>query len=221
MAWACRALDNAPNSAPQCSERVVKACCDYSSYNRQLLLWVMVMESRKTSMVAAIHHSVCSPGADQGKWLYLIHLTELLSTEEEKPIYNPSFFLKYPWQTNSKGVIASQLDWDFRGPAETVDLPVAKVMVLEKWTRLHWSIRHYVGSLLSILCPPSPIPFLFWLLHWQRRTPFSCICAESSTMRLPNSPLTNTTESNKWRINSSKTNPDPSYSNVFQWKFDT
>lgn len=158
MAWACRALDNAPNSAPQCSERVVKACCNYSSYNRQLLLWVTVMESRKTSMVAAIHHSVCSPGADQGKWLYLIHLTELLSTEEEKPIYNPNFFLKYPWQTNSKGVIASQLDWDFRGPAETVDSPVAKVMVLEKWTRLHWSIRHYVGSLLCICALLHPFP---------------------------------------------------------------
>lgn len=37
-------------------------------------------------------------------------LTELISTEEEKPIYNQSFFLKYPWQTITEDIISSQQD---------------------------------------------------------------------------------------------------------------
>lgn len=46
----------------------------------------------------------------QTKENYFFNQPELISTEEEKPIYNPSFFLKYPWQTTIKGVISSQLD---------------------------------------------------------------------------------------------------------------
>lgn len=131
-------------------------------------------------------------------------LTELISTEEEKPIYNQSFFLKYPWQTITEDIISSQQGWGCRGPAETLDSPQANVTVV-KWTRLFWNTRQHLESLLSILCPPSPIPSLFCLLQWQRESPFSCICTKSSNMRLPNSLLTNTTESNNWRINSSKT----------------
>lgn len=155
---------------------------------------------------------------------FFVSLTELLSTEEEKAIYRPSFFLKQPQQTIPKGIISSWPLWTglrLQRPAEPLDPPVANVMVVEKWTKLYLSISHYLGNLLPFLCLPSPFPCLSWLLQWQRKTPSSRVCTESSTIRLPSSPLTNTTESNNQRTNSSKTSPDPSSSSALHWEFST
>jgi len=73
MAWACRAKDDASNVAPWCSERAAEACCEPQLLQQALLCWVMVMEGRKASMVAADLHSICLPGTEQGNkaaWLF-------------------------------------------------------------------------------------------------------------------------------------------------------
>lgn len=86
-----------------CPRQCPKSSSSVFGEGAQGLLWLqlpqqaaspvgMVTESRKTSMVDGIHQcllSWCRPR----KMAFLISLTELISTEEEKPINNLSFSL--------------------------------------------------------------------------------------------------------------------------------
>lgn len=88
VVWACHALDNAPNPAPRCLERVVKACCDYSSHNRQILWWWSWTAQKQAWWLqfTSCLLSWCRPRKMAFFFFFLISLAELISTEEEKPI---------------------------------------------------------------------------------------------------------------------------------------
>lgn len=181
------------------------------------------MTGRKTNMVAADHQH-CLPGAGQRNrvaWLFY-QPNSAAKNWRGKINLQTKFFLKQPQQTIPKGIVSSQPPWlglrlqrVCRASRPTSNQchgsGQVKQGLLEHWPLLEEPAFFFVPS--HILC-------LSWLLQFQRKTPSSCICTKTSTIRPLSSPHTNTAQSNNQRIHS-KTSPDRSSPNALHWEFGT